>query len=205
MPIPVSLTLSSTCEFTRFSCTWTWPPLGVNLMALVSRFHTTYQSLLAAIEASRRSVWLTMAYFAPGDDMITALINAAQRGVDVELVLPGRSDFTLVLQAGRSYYERLLAAGVRIHEMDDAVMHAKTAVIDGVFSTVGSSNMDWRSFVANNEINAIVLGREFGQQLETVFLRDRADSRAIELDAWRQRDVGDRVMEQVGRLAERLL
>lgn len=164
-----------------------------------------YASLLAAIEASQRSVWLTMAYFAPGDEMISALVDAARRGVDVQLVLPGRSDFKLVLQAGRSYYDRLLAAGARIHEMDDAVMHAKTAVIDGVLSTVGSSNMDWRSFVANNEVNAIVVGRDFGQQLESLFQRDLANSRPIELDAWRQRGLDDRVMEQVGRLAERLL
>ena len=164
-----------------------------------------YASLLAAIAASQRSVWVSMAYFAPGEEMIAALVGAARRGVDVRLVLPGRSDFTLVLQAGRSYYDRLLAAGVRIHEMDDAVLHAKTAVIDGVVSTVGSSNMDWRSFVANNEINAIVLGRDFGQQLEALFKRDLTNSRPIEFEAWRQRDLADRFMEQVGKLAERLL
>jgi len=164
-----------------------------------------YASLLSAIEASQRTVWLTMAYFAPGEEMISALTAAAQRGVDVQLLLPGRSDFKLVLHAGRSYYDRLLAAGVHIHEMDDAVMHAKTAVIDGVFSTVGSSNMDWRSFVANNEINAIVMGREFGQQLEALFKRDLTNSRAIEMAAWGRRDVGERFMEQMGRLAERLL
>ncbi|HEY6511492.1 MAG TPA: phospholipase D-like domain-containing protein [Burkholderiaceae bacterium] len=164
-----------------------------------------YTSLLAAVEAAQRSVWLTIAYFAPGDDMIQALSDAARRGVDVALVLPGRSDFTLVLHAGRSYYDDLLAAGVRIYEMDDAVMHAKTAVIDGVVSTVGSSNMDWRSFVANNEINAIVLGRDFGRELEAVFERDLANSRPITLDAWRRRDLSVRVMEQIGRFAERFL
>src|SRR5262249_38235646 len=109
-----------------------------------------YSTMLAAIDASQRSVHLTMAYFAPGPDMVAALADAARRGVDVVLVLPGRSDFSLVLHAGRAYYDDLLSAGVRIHEMDDAMMHAKTAVIDGVFSTVGSSNMDWRSFVAND-------------------------------------------------------
>jgi cardiolipin synthase len=164
-----------------------------------------YASLLAAIATSQRSVWLTMAYFAPGDEMISALTDAAQRGVDVVLVLPGRSDFKLVLQAGRSYCDRLLSSGVHILEMDDAVMHAKTAVIDGVFSTIGSSNMDWRSFSANSEINAIVIGRDFGQQLESVFQRDVTKSRPIELDGWRQRQLGDRVMEQMGRFAERLL
>jgi cardiolipin synthase len=123
----------------------------------------------------------------------------------VVLVLPGRSDFTLVLHAGRSYYDELLSAGVRIHEMDQAVMHAKTAVIDGVFSTVGSSNMDWRSWVANNEINAIVLGSDFGKELEAVFQRDVAQSRPVQLDGWRERGLSKRMMEQIGRMAERLL
>ena len=131
--------------------------------------------------------------------------TAARRGVDVALVLPGRSDFTLVLHAGRSYYDELLSAGVRIHEMDEAVMHAKTAVIDGVFSTVGSSNMDWRSWVANNEINAIVLGSDFGKELEAVFQRDVAQSRPVQLDGWRERGLSKRMMEQIGRMAERLL
>ena len=164
-----------------------------------------YTALLQAVEASRRSVHLTMAYFAPGSDMIAALAGAARRGVDVALVLPGRSDFTLVLHAGRSYYDELLSAGVRIHEMDQAVMHAKTAVIDGVFSTVGSSNMDWRSWVANNEINAIVLGSDFGKELEAVFQRDVAQSRPVQLDGWRERGLSKRMMEQIGRMAERLL
>jgi cardiolipin synthase len=164
-----------------------------------------YTSLLAAIEASQRSVHLTMAYFAPSTAMVNALGDAARRGVDVVLVLPGRSDFSLVLHAGRSYYDQLLSDGVRIHEMEHALMHAKTAVIDGVLSTVGSSNMDWRSFVANNEVNVIVLGNDFGKELEALFQRDLAQSPAIELDSWRQRGVARRFMEQIGRLAERLL
>lgn len=164
-----------------------------------------YSSLLAAIDASQRSVHLTMAYFAPGDDMVQALCDAARRGVEVRLVLPGRSDFPLVLHAGRYYYDRLLHAGVKIHEMDHAVMHAKTAVIDGVFSTVGSSNMDWRSFVSNRELNVIVLGDDFGQELEALFRRDLAVSRPIDAAEWRRRGVRPRVMEQIGRVAERLL
>jgi cardiolipin synthase len=164
-----------------------------------------YSALLQAIDGVQRSVHLTMAYFAPGADMVAALADAARRGVDVSLVLPGRSDFALVLHAGRSYYDELLSAGVHIHEMDQAVMHAKTAVIDGVLSTVGSSNMDWRSWVANNEVNVIVLGSDFGRELEAVFQRDVEQSRAILLDAWRRRGLAGRVMEQLGRIAERLL
>jgi cardiolipin synthase len=89
--------------------------------------------------------------------------------------------------------------------MDLAVMHAKTAVIDGVFSTVGSSKMDWRSWVANNEINVFVLGNDFGKELEAVFQRDVEQSRPVRIDTWRQRGLSSRVMEQIGRLAERLL
>jgi cardiolipin synthase len=164
-----------------------------------------YSALLGAIAASRVSIHLTMAYFAPGPEVIEALCDAAQRGVEVSLLLPGRSDFTLILHAGRSYYTQLLRAGVQIHEMDDAVMHAKTAVIDGVFSTVGSSNMDWRSFVTNNEINVIVLGEDFGSELEAQFARDLAGARAIRPSEWSGRGLWPRVMETVGRMAERVL
>ncbi len=164
-----------------------------------------YAALLAAIDSSLRSVHLTMAYFAPGNDMVDALCDAAQRGVDVTLVLPSRSDFSLVLSAGRSYYARLLKAGVRIYELQTALLHAKTAVIDGVWSTVGSSNMDWRSFADNNEANAVVLGSVFADEVEAMFRRDLADSQPVTRAQWRRRPLGDRVQEWVGRLVERLL
>ena len=164
-----------------------------------------YTALLAAVDQSQRSVRMTMAYFAPGPDFVQALCDAAQRGVSVEMVLPGRSDSTLVLHAGRSYYTRLLEAGVQIYEMEHAMMHAKTAVIDGVFSTVGSSNLDWRSFVANSELNVIVLGEDFGAEMAALFERDRAASRAITPQAWSERGLRQRTLEQLGRLAERLL
>jgi len=169
------------------------------------RQNRIYTALLAAIDAAQRRIDLTMAYFAPGTDMIQALAGAARRGVVVTLVLPGRSDFSLVLHAGRAYYDDLLDAGVHIYEMDDAVMHAKTAVVDGVWSTVGSSNMDWRSFVANHEVNAIVIGRDFGEALEAQFRLDLARSRPVDRVAWQQRGWGQRVMEQVGRFTERFL
>lgn len=164
-----------------------------------------YSALLAAIDAAREQVHLSMAYFAPGADFVQALCDAAQRGVSVELVLPGRSDSRLALHAGRSYYTQLLRAGVRIHEMDLAVMHAKTAVIDGVFSTVGSSNLDWLSFATNNELNVIVLGGDFGAEMNALFDRDRAVSRTITLEAWEQRGPGSRLLEGLGRLLERWL
>jgi len=164
-----------------------------------------YTSVLKAIDAARRSVRLTMAYFAPGPDMAAALCGAAQRGVQVVLILPSRSDFGLILAAGRSYYAQLLGCGVQIHELQDALLHAKTAVIDGVWSTVGSSNLDWRSFVVNSEVNVVVLGEDFAGVLERQFERDLAASQAIDRQAWSRRGLGQRVTETIGRIAERLL
>lgn len=162
-----------------------------------------YELLLTAIDASQRSVLLTMAYFAPGNDMLDALCEAAERGVDVRLILPSLSDFSPVLVAGRSYYDRLLAAGVKVYELQGAVLHAKTAVIDGVVSTVGTSNMDWRSFGSNQEVNAVVIGEDFGDTLTELFRRDQAASQAIDLVQWRQRSVWQRTKEAVARLLER--
>jgi cardiolipin synthase len=164
-----------------------------------------YRALLGAIEHSRRSVHLTMAYFAPGEEMIASLVAAARRGVDVHLILPSLSDFTPVLNAGRSYYTELLDAGVKIAELQDAVLHSKTAVIDGVWSTIGSSNMDWRSLVSNNEANVVVLGDDFGAEMERMFQRDLAQSEVIDPARWAARPIGQRVKEWFARAAERWL
>jgi cardiolipin synthase A/B len=173
--------------------------------APVEGYSRIYTTLLAAIDAAQRSVKITMAYFAPGADLVDALCDAAARGVQVTLVLPSHSDSKLVLQAGRSYYERLLSAGVRLYELQEALLHAKTAVIDDVWSTVGSSNLDWRSLVDNNELNVVVLGPAFATDMQVQFDTDVAASRAIEIDAWRHRGVVQRLQETAGRLAERWL
>lgn len=163
-----------------------------------------YAMLLTAIDGAQRSVHLTMAYFAPGSDMVDALCEAARRGVDVQLILPSISDFKPVLHAGRSYYTRLLEAGVKLHELQDAVLHAKTAVIDGVVSTVGSSNLDWRSFTGNNEVNAVVIGEDFGASMERMFRQDLGASQQITREAWAQRSLLQRLRELSARLFERL-
>jgi cardiolipin synthase len=186
------------------------PEAGQRVIALMASDprepdNRIYQSLLAAINASTHNVQLTMAYFAPGREMARALADAARRGVGVELVLPGRSDFTLVMQAGRSYYDELLTAGVHLYEMEHSVLHAKTAVIDGVWSSVGSSNMDWRSFTGNNELDVVVLGDDFGAEMQAMFERDRAVAHEITPAAWRERGIGQRLLQSLGRLLERWL
>ena len=183
-------------------------PAGPHLVRIVPSgpdepYSRLYTLLLAAIDAAERSVHLTMAYFAPSAEMIDALTDAARRGVDVQLVLPSRSDFRPVLYAGRSHYARLLEAGVAIHELQDAVLHAKTAVIDGVVSSVGSSNLDWRSLVANDEVDAVVVGADFGDAMEAMFRRDVAASEPVTLQAWRSRPLWQRAAEGLARAFER--
>ena len=121
-----------------------------------------YATLLSAIASAETSVHLTNAYFVPDPQLLAALGAAAQRGVDVVLILPSQTDSWLVFQAGRSFYTQLLRAGVKIYERRGAILHSKTALVDGVWATVGSTNLDWRSFLHNHELNAVVLGAEFG-------------------------------------------
>jgi cardiolipin synthase len=164
-----------------------------------------YRTLLAAIALSQRSVHLTTGFFVPTPDLSRALIAAARRGVDVQLVVPRASTSSAAVAAGRSRYGDLLEAGVRIHERQEKVLHAKTAVVDGQWSAVGSSNLDWRSAVWNNEIDAIILGREFGAKMETMFNNDVAASHAIDLAAWRRRGIGERFRELQAKVIEKLL
>jgi cardiolipin synthase A/B len=159
-----------------------------------------YLTLMSAIHQAEESIHITVAYFAPDPQMLEALIGAARRGVDVRLILPGYSDIGAVFHLGRSYYARLLRGGVKIHERCDAVMHAKTACIDGVWSTVGSTNLDSRSFLHNDEINAVVIGRDFGAQMEAMFIQDLEESRAIQRRQWRRRAWTLRIKERVARL-----
>jgi cardiolipin synthase len=134
--------------------------------------------------------------------MLEALTDAARRRVDVRLVLPGRTDSWAVFHAGRSHYSDLLRAGVRIYEQRSTVMHSKTVVIDGVWSTVGSTNLDWRSFLHNDELNAVIIGRHFGEQMEVMFAHDLTESTEIHRNKWKHRPFMFRIQEWAARLAE---
>ncbi|OZI48052.1 cardiolipin synthase B [Bordetella genomosp. 5] len=167
--------------------------------------YAVYLTLMSAFESAQKSIHITMAYFVPDPAFIRALAQAAQRGVEVILVLPGFSDSGLVFHAGRSHYQDLLEAGVQIYERRDALLHAKTAVVDGVWSTVGSSNMDWRSFAINYELNAVILGPGFGAEMEALFREDVAASVRIDPQTWRERAADDRFKEFFSRMFERWL
>lgn len=164
-----------------------------------------YRTLLSGIALSRRSVHLTTGFFAPTPDLANALGAAARRGVDVQIVVPSRSTSHAALEAGRADYEDLLEAGVHIHERLYRVLHAKTVVIDGAWSAVGSSNLDWRSVVWNNEIDAIIIDKGFGERMEMLFAQDVAASRTIDPAAWRHRSLIERFSEWRSSLLQALL
>jgi cardiolipin synthase len=164
-----------------------------------------YRTLLANIALARKSVHLTTGFFVPTPDLKGALEAAAQRGVEVQLIVPSRSTSESAVAAGRADYGDLLEAGVQLFEFRGRILHAKTAVIDGAWSAIGSSNLDWRSAVWNNEIDAIILDTDFGGQMEALFRADLAASRRIDLASWRRRGLSERMRELKAQMVERLL
>ena len=156
---------------------------------------TTFVMYISAISFAERSIHLTSSYFVPDSQMIRALRDAARSGVEVKIILPKTSDEKLPWYAGRYYYDELLEAGVKLYEFRNAVLHAKTAVIDGVWSTVGSTNLDFLSFSQNFEVNAVILGRNFALEMEALFAKDLEQSEPVSLEKWRQRPWLDRLRE----------
>ncbi len=164
-----------------------------------------YLTLISAITHAEKQVYITNAYFVPDPQLLKALINAAARSVDVRLILPSHSDSAVVFHAGRAHYSELLEGGVKIYERRGALLHAKTAIMDGVLSWVGSSSLDWRSALDNDEINAVILEHDFAQQMQAAFVRDMAASAAIEFESWKRRPLLLRLKELTARLWGRLL
>jgi cardiolipin synthase len=169
------------------------------------QYSLMYATLISAIQSAETNVYLTNAYFVPDPQLRQSLKNAAKRGVDVKLILPSTTDFQLVWHAGRSYYSELLRDGVKIFERKGALLHAKTAQIDGVWSTIGSTNLDWRSFQNNDELNAVILGQDFGAQMQRMFDADLAASEQITLEKWEARPIDQRLLELSAKLWKYLL
>jgi cardiolipin synthase A/B len=160
---------------------------------------------VSTITFAENSIHITNSYFIPDDQIVKALTDAAGRGVDVKIILPGISDSQLVLYAQRYHYSELLKAGVKLYEHSTSLLHAKTAVVDNVWSTVGSTNMDFLSLLNNDEVNAIILNKEFAAEMEKMFVRDLADSRQIQWDEWKKRPMLPRVRDWFVSLFVRLL
>ena len=161
-------------------------------------------SLLLA--GARERLWLTNAYAVPGPDLRSQLIGAAARGVDVRLIVPGeQTDLPIVRNAGRSLYEALLEGGVRIYEYQPTMVHAKTIVADGVWSVIGSLNLDNRSLALNEESVLLVQDPSLGGVMDSLFLADLGRAEEIRMDSFRQRGWMVRLREWVAGLWTTLL
>jgi cardiolipin synthase len=161
---------------------------------------------VVSIVSAQKSIWISNAYFVPDRDTIRALEGAVRRGVDVRVIVPGEeTDVPIVRQASRLHYELLLRRGIRIFEYQPTMMHAKTMVVDGVWTTIGSSNFDDRSFRLNDEVNVNVYDAAIAAQMETMFQEDLARSREVVSAKWLRRPVFDKLKEAVAGMFRRQL
>jgi cardiolipin synthase len=154
-----------------------------------------YTAFLLAMASAQRSIFVTNPYFVLDDKMREALLGARQRGARVVVLVPGTIDHNLVREASRADFGTLLTAGVEIYEYRAALLHAKTMVIDGVWSTVGSTNLDNRSFALNDELNVIFYSRDVARRLEQVLHEDLEHSRRVTYESWSRRPVKERLLE----------
>jgi cardiolipin synthase A/B len=154
-----------------------------------------YTMFLLALASSRHSIHITNPYFVPDDKMIQTLIGAAKRGVEVVLIIPGAIDHNLVRQASRSEFGQLLQNDIKIYEYRPALLHSKTMVVDGIWATIGSTNLDHRSFALNEEVNVAIYDTATAQKLEQVFQQDLSNSREVAYKDWKNRGFTSRVLE----------
>lgn len=179
------------------------PPVGMDIVAAVvssgvrQRDEAIYNTYLASVTHAASRIWITQAYFSPPPELCDAMIAAARRGVDVRVIVPGFTDSGPVFYAARANYEKLLAGGVHLYELKDALLHAKTAVIDQRMAIIGSANLDYRSFLHNNEVTAVVIAGDLAHTMEEVFNKDLADTHELTLEQWRKRPLGERLKESV--------
>lgn len=157
--------------------------------------HEIARDYASRVYAAQKTVYISNSYFVPDGSIRRALMRAAKRGVDVRVIVPAHSDVEPVKFAGRSQYEKLLKAGVRLFEWQDGMFHSKTAVIDGQWCTTGTFNFDYMSLHYNLEVNASVLDPELSAEVERSFCEDLAGSREVELRDVQLRSLSDRLVE----------
>lgn len=165
------------------------------VVASVPGHRRPWVALRSMFSGAKKSIALTMSYFAPPHAFIADLCRAARRKVRVRIMIPAVNDIPILTTAARSYYERLLTAGVEIYERQLAILHAKTLCIDGYASIIGSTNLDYRSIEYNTESSVIIRNSEFGAQVDSLFDNDVRFSQRISLKEWRKRPTWDRFVQ----------
>lgn len=158
------------------------------------------QAYFRAISNAKKYIFIATPYFIPNEAVLSALITAAQSGVDVRLIVPGRSDVPLVHWCALSYVDQLLEAGVRVYLYRRGFIHAKILIVDEAFSSVGTANMDIRSFGQNLEVNAVIYDRAVNRALTSQFTLDIHDSDELDYFRWNRRSLGSKVIEAFARL-----
>jgi cardiolipin synthase len=166
-----------------------------------TRARVLFQTLIAG---AQKSIYITTPYFLPDRSMMNELVRAIGRGVAVNVIVPGKhDDHALTRSSGRSAYGDLLKAGAKVYEYEPSMIHAKIAIFDGVWSVVGSTNLDNRSFGINDEINVAVLDPQIASRLTHDFEEDANQSTPITMEEWKKRPISERLMEMVGWIFER--
>lgn len=163
------------------------------------------EAIFVAITNAEESIYITTPYFIPNDEIITALQVAARSNLDVKVIIPKKSDSWVAEYATNSYIDQLLEAGVEVYQYTKGFVHAKTMVVDGVFGTVGTANMDYRSFNINFEVNALVYEKSFCEELIKMFNEDLNDSDKIDFENWKKRSKTTQFIEAMARLVAPLL
>jgi len=177
------------------------------LYTIPSTGSTSAERFLAlSIAGARRTLYISNSYFVPGENFMQLLLAAAKRGVDVRVItVSNKTDVKTTWYAGRTYYEKLLEGGVKIYEYRPTMMHAKTMVVDGMWSTIGSMNFDNRSVSFNNESNIVALDRRIGAQMDSIFMDDIKWSKEINLDEFRKRPLSGKILEWGAQKLRRVL
>ncbi len=180
-------------------------PVQVAVSGPDSDWSAIMQAFFSAITRARKRIYISTPYFTPSVALLTAMKVAALSGIDVRLLIPAKSDSKLVYWATRSYVEELLEAGIKVYFFQGGFNHSKLVIIDGDFCSVGSANMDVRSFEDNFEVSALVYDRAVAAELERSYLDDLEHSRLVTLVDWEDRPRRKAALEALSRLLSPLL
>jgi cardiolipin synthase A/B len=162
--------------------------------------------LALSIAGARKSIYVSNSYFVPGESFMQLLLAARRRGVDVRvLTVSNKTDVKTTWYAGRTYYEKLLEGGVKIYEYQPTMMHAKSMVVDGIWSYVGSMNFDNRSLSFNDESLLVALDPAVGAQMNSIFMDDMKSSQEMKLDEFRKRPLSNKILEWCAQKLRRVL
>ena len=163
------------------------------------------EAIFCAINMANERIYITSPYFIPNDSILTALTTAARSGIDVRMIIPYKSDSWPAQYATDSYIAQCLNSGMRIFRYKKGFVHAKTMLIDNVFSTIGTANLDNRSLSINFEVNALIYNKSVNEQLVTIFNADLKDSEEVNVERWQERAMSRKLQESFSRLLAPLL